>query len=538
MRTDADIIERWTDFYSNQAVDKSLFKKLNSLPDRSRVSFARWEQTVDRIIFWLSTRAVKHLDSSYYESSFLVQFFQFERFRITELREFEWNPNYWMKELFGSFQLILLSEKLESSQQKQAILSRLSMLPKYLEESKFWLKNAKLSHFQYDSLVMKINCLGLTFQAFKKSINKLDEDRDSKEIFSASRSALIKFGNYLKSKVSADSSLSFSVQFSKQLRYYSGLTVDELYKNVRLSLMGCLKQYRALEKDFLLNQSSKLAEDESQDFKNFEQIIHKHYNFETYNELIYFVPDLYKTVKDLLEHNSILSFPTQRIIISWSPLFYLQEHLVEAYSDPFSLNQSLNFFFIRNIEPEDKFFNLEPVNRVTSEIDFLKRLIPGEYVYREYKSLNETSLSKFLKDSSDSKAWGYFILDYLFNLGYRGEDVEFQLIYRKKKLELLFTVISEILLFVKKKSQQEVLEYLLESNIFSIQKAKQILSNVYTSFGSSSLIFAGVKLLKRLQSSWKGEQNKLLPEILKNSHLPLRILVSKLEQQFNDKQES
>jgi len=188
---------------------------------------------------------------------------------------------------------------------------------------------------------------------------------------------------------------------------------------------------------------------------------------------------------------------------------YSGEEVTKIYiqSDDFEIDQRSSF-------PQ--------MGKVRLELQTIRRVIPGEFFLTVSNRDDKNEREIYLNDKFTPQGWGYFILDYLFNLKYRSNEVEYKIEYLRMKMDMILAALSEILFFRDKIEVDQIYNFLEIDGLLDKSEAYQLMDDVSTGLGDSTNLLASYLGLKKIYE--KDPSKKLLDQIIALGNYPVSLM--------------
>ena len=518
------LLDLWFSFHPNISLAEGLRDDIMNLPNRGKQSLGVWLRHLERFSFKFSSEMIDKEGEEYYKDLFLLRFIKIELFKYNQLKIYQWDPLYWLDEVSESIFYLTARDSIPLGLRKDSMRSRLDKLPSFFQTAKYWMIKRSIPKNYYRKALKRLDNLSNYLQEIEKwLLDSQFEKREVEKIISQADHSINEFEKFMIEHVE-DIPLPFSsTDFEELIRLQSNVEVDELYSDAMEEFTVIKEEYLEYCGEYLKSQKIGVPVNPIARSKGTRKMIYKQSSFENMDQIREFIDTTIFNLKRLIQENKLFKVPRDAIRSDWSPPFFRERRFMNIVASPRYSGEEVTKIYIQSDDFEiDQRSSFPQMGRVRLELQTIRRVMPGEFFLTISNRDDKNEREIYLNDKFTSQGWGYFILDYLFNLEYRSTEVEYKIEYLRMKMDMILAALSEILFFRDEIEVDQIYNFLEVDGLLNKSEAYQLMDDVSTGLGDSTNLLASYLGLKKIYE--KDPSKKLADQIIALGNYPVSLM--------------
>ena len=407
------------------------------------------------------------------DHALLVNKLNADRFSLTTLREFEWNPALY--NIAGPIDLILGSEYAAKAQRLRTLLKRLTNVPAYYQAAQASIVNPTHEHTQLalQQAPGTMTVLADLGKAAQESIlNQAEKDLFARRI-AAAGDALIGYVNFLtdldKTQQASNTARSFRIgkalyeqKFGHDIQ--AGVSAEQMYQKALAAREQLLARMDTLSDELwtkTMGSAAKPADRTKKIGMVIDTLSAKHVSREE------FFPEIRRQIpvlQDWVVKNKLLTLdPKKPLVVRETPLY--QRGVAGASIDapgPYR-PQDRTFYNVTPLDgvtPEQAESTLREYNHWILQILNIHEAIPGHYAQLVYANKSPSLLKSLFGNGAMIEGWAVYGERMMLESGYGDNTPEMWLMYSKWNLRVVTNTILDYSVHVLGMNEADAMDML------------------------------------------------------------------------------
>ena len=431
------------------------------------------------------------------------------KYFMSEIRPWEWNPSWILREIYDGLFLISESQDIDMQHRVDTVKKRVNLIPDILKKSKLLISSYSKSHFEYgeliiDSIIKLLDDLPLKINSDNMTLDEIDI------LIAESKISLVDYEKWLK-----EENINFSTfKFPNDLKLLNAFPIfigkKYLPKNVyRLANNKIIPIQNELFKKTLPIYLIENDEPVWLDRDDTLEVIHwtiDHLNNKPENQvsnsgiLTYFYESI-SQIEKFIHFKNLMDMNTRkRIKLVYSPRYFLSIKKAEIFGQyPHKINSEIIYY----IDSDNEKNNLFPL--IKQEIDLLnaKNINPGKTIQIAHSQKNPFSARYMFPNLINQKGWEHYSVRMLLETGYASDDDSYEILLLKGELATVCMGYVEGQYYSGEINRKEAISLLRSEAFLTHNEAVELIDEIERELFSGTYSFIGMVEMESLQREYK-----------------------------------
>ena len=431
------------------------------------------------------------------------------KYFMLEIRPWEWNPSWILREIYDGLFLISESQDIEMEHRVDIVKKRLNLIPEKLKESKLLISSYSKLHFEHGELIIDDVIRLLDDLPLKLNSDNMTLDEIDLSIIQ-SKAALLDYGEWLKEKNMNLSIFNFSSDLNLMNAFPIFIGNKYLAKNVyRLANKKINPIQNELFKKTLPIYLMENDEPVWLDRDDTLEVIHwtiDHINNKPENQvshsgiLTYFYESISAIEKFIYSKNVMDINTRKRIKLVYFPRYFHSSRNAEIFGEhPHKINSEIIYYINSDNEKNDLF----PL--IKQEIDLLnaKNITPGKTIQIAHSQKNAFSTRYMFPDLINQKGWEHYSVRMLLEQEYASDDETYEILLLKDELKTICMGYVEGQYYSGKINKKQAISLLRSEAFLSYKEATGLIDEIEKELFSGTYSFIGMVEMESLHREYK-----------------------------------